>query len=250
MEDPLSPDAGDAAPADARELERIRSEYERRRREVPGEDARMRRFLREWRERALLAELRRAGSLPLSGRRILDVGCGGGQWLVDFEAWGARRADLAGIELDPERAAQARERLAPTGAGPSAGEADVRAGNAGELPWPDGSFDVVLQATMLSSILDQGVRRRVAGEMSRVLAPSGTIVSYDMRIGNPRNPHVRRLGKRELGDLFDGFAIRSRRVTLAVPVSRRLVRRSWSAASLLERARFLDTHLLAIIRRP
>jgi SAM-dependent methyltransferase len=245
-------EAGSAADRAGRDLElaRIRSEYERRRVEVPDEEWCVRLFVRQLRERALLAELSRFSAPPLTGCRVLDVGCGGGQWLVDFETWGVPRENLAGIELDPEPAALARRRLAPMEPGNAAGQADIRVGNAGELPWPDGAFDIVLQATMLSSVLDDAVRRQIAREMARVLAPTGSIVSYDMRIPNPRNPHVRRITKRDLAELFEGFAIRARRVTLALPLSRRLVPLSWSAATALEAARVLDTHMLALLRRP
>jgi SAM-dependent methyltransferase len=230
------------------ELERIRAEYERRSREVPGENWKVRLFVRQLRERVLLAELARASSLPLGERRVLDVGCGTGQWLADFETWGARRANLAGIELQPDSAERARARLAP--AGPAGGQADIRDGSADALPWADGTFQVVLQATMLSSIVDQALRRRVADEMRRVLAPDGVIVSYDMRVGNPRNPAVRSVTKRDLAGLFGGLDLRVRRVTLALPVSRRVVGASWTAAAALERASLFNTHLLAILRDP
>ncbi|HEX8743009.1 MAG TPA: class I SAM-dependent methyltransferase [Thermoleophilaceae bacterium] len=223
------------------ELDRIRTEYERREREVGAEDWRVRLFVRQLRERVLLEELGRAGSLPLAGRRVLDVGCGHGQWLADFETWGARQADLAGIELDPDRAARARERLPA---------ADVQEGNAAELPWPDGSFDVVLQATLLSSLVDPELRRAVAADVARVTAPGGVIASYDMRIGNPRNEHVRGVSRRELAELFPGFEVRARPVTLLLPLSRRVAVRSFRAAGALEGARLLNTHLLAVLKRP
>lgn len=246
----MSSSGVNAGRGQADELARIRAEYERRRREVPREHWKVRLFVRQARERLVLAELARAGALPLGERRVLDVGCGSGQWLADFQTWGAARHGLAGIELDLEGAALARARLAPTGAGPAGGEADIREGSASEMPWPDGSFDIVLQATMMSSILDRAMRREVATEMMRVLAPGGVILSYDMRIENPRNPQVRALRQQELADLFAGMSVRARRVTLALPVSRRLVPLSWSAAAGLERAGFLNTQLLAVLRRP
>jgi SAM-dependent methyltransferase len=214
-----------------------------------SDDWRVRLFIRQMRERPLLVGLASALSFPLAGRRVLDVGCGGGQWLADFETWEVRRADLAGIELDRDRLSIVQARLAPTGLGPGAGEADIRGGDATSLPWPDGAFDVVLQATMLSSIVEPGMRAQVAREMARVLAPGGAIVSYDMKVGNPRNPRVRRLGRRELARLFPGFDVRARSVTLLVPLTRRLVPVSWSAAVVLERIRLLDTHLMAVLTR-
>jgi SAM-dependent methyltransferase len=239
------PDSGESD-----ELARIRAEYDRRSREVPGESWKVRMFIRQLRERALLSELSRTGSFPFAARRILDVGCGTGQWLADLETWGAQRESLAGIELQPAAAHRARARFATTGAPRDSGEADIREGSAAELPWPDGTFHIVLQATMLSSIVDQAMRERVASEMRRVLAPGGTIVSYDMCVGNPRNPSVRSVTKRDLAQLFDGLTIRTRRVTLALPVMRRLVGASWPAAAALERATLLNTHLLATAYHP
>ena len=216
---------------------------------TPRDDWRVRLFIRQMRERPLLVGLASAIPFPLAGRRVLDVGCGSGQWLADFETWGVRRSELAGIELDPSRLSVAQARLAPTGRGPGAGEADIRGGDATSLPWPDGTFDVVLQATLLSSIVEPRMRAQVAREMARVLAPGGAIVSYDMKVGSPRNPNVRRLGRRELARVFPGFDIRARSVTLLVPLARRLVPVSWSAAVALERVRLLDTHLMAVLTR-
>jgi ubiquinone/menaquinone biosynthesis C-methylase UbiE len=222
------------------ELDRIRTEYERRAREVRVDDARVRVFVRQQRERALLRELARAGLLPLDGRRVLEVGCGEGQWLVDFQTWGVRQADLAGVELDPARAAGARERLP---------RADLREGSAAELPWADGEFDVVLQATLLSSLVDPELRGAVAAEMARVVAPGGVIVSYDMKVENRRNEHLRAVPRRALEDLFPGFEVRAQAVTLLMPLARRVVPRSFGVGLALERTRVLNTHLLAVLRR-
>src|SRR4051794_17861525 len=97
------------------EADRIRAEYARRSADIPNEryspasSAQM--FMRQTRERAVVRLLRDAGVVPLSGRRILDVGCGDGQWLADFETWGAERTLLAGIDLLPDRVASAQRRL-------------------------------------------------------------------------------------------------------------------------------------------
>ena len=198
-------------------------------------------LLRQGRERAVIAMLRAAGMLPLGARRILEVGCGSGQWLVDFETWGAARELLAGIDLLPARVAAAAERLPG---------ADVREGDAVRLPWGDGGFDIVLQSTVISSILDPRVRRRVAGEMARVLAPGGVIVWHDMFVGNPRNRAVRPIRRRELAALFPGFAVRRRRVSLAAPLARAVAPHSMTAAIALDGLRLLDTHHLAVLRRP
>ena len=156
------------------ETDRIRREYERRDREIPADFYALSRpanlFSHHGQQRALLAALGRCGMIPLAGRRILDIGCGHGQWLGHFETLGGSPADFAAIELEPRRAALARERF------PAAA---IRLGDATRLPWGDESFDIVSQSTVCTSILDPAVRRAVATEMLRVLKPSGTIVWYD-----------------------------------------------------------------------
>lgn len=227
------------------EAQRITSEYARRSAEVDPDlyaatnPAAL--FIRQTVERALIAELSASGLLPLASRRVLDVGCGAGQWLADLETWGAIREQLSGLDLLPERVDAARARLAG---------ADIRHGDATELPWEDDSFDVVLQSMMLSSILDPAARAACALEMARVVQPGGVVLSYDFFTDNPRNLNVRRLRRGELAALFPGFDVRWRRVTLAPPLIRLLAPRTRLLASALQALRLLDTHALAVLRPP
>jgi len=227
------------------EAERIAAEYARRGATIPPDryspatPAQL--LLRQARERAVLAALRRAGMLPLTGRRILDVGCGVGQWLADFETWGADRAGLAGIDLLGDRVEAARARLTPG--------ADLHEGDASRLPWPAAQFDVVLQSTVFSSILDPPMRTAMAGEMARVLAPGGVILWNDFFVDSPSNRAVRGVRRREVAALFPGFRVELRRVTLAAPIARAIAPRSQLAAIALEALRVFDTHYLGVLRR-
>lgn len=220
------------------EADRILEELRRREREVPADfyslDRPANRFLRRGQERALARALEEIGQL--SGKRVLEVGCGSGNWLEMLS--GAK--ELAGIDLDPGRAAGAAARFPG---------ADIRAGDASRLPWASGSFDVVLQSTVFSSILDPAMRRAVASEMLRVLAPGGAILWYDFFVDNPSNPHVRGVRRREIEALFPGCRVALRRTTLAPPLARRIVPVSWKLAELLESLRVLDTHWFGVIRR-
>jgi SAM-dependent methyltransferase len=227
------------------EVARIRDAYERRRRELPADlystDRPVNLFFRVGQERVLVQLLNERGLVPLRGRRVLDVGCGRGAWLATFEGYGVERSALAGIELDPERAQLCRDRLAG---------ADVRQGNAAQLPWPDATFDLVCQFVVFSSILDERMRQDVAAEMRRVLRPGGAIVWYDFFVDNPRNKDVRGVGRGELARLFPGWRLDLRRCTLAPPIARRVVPRSWATGALLERLGVLNTHYLGLVTRP
>jgi ubiquinone/menaquinone biosynthesis C-methylase UbiE len=224
------------------ERARLAAEYERREREVPPDFYSLARpanlFFRHGQERALLRGLRVGGMLPLAGKRILEVGCGEGQWFATFESFSATRDHLAGIDLDGARADACRSRFPG---------ADVRQGDAAALPWGDSAFDIVFQSTLFTSILKASFRDRVAAEMQRVLRPGGAILWYDFVYDNPANPNVRGIRRAELRRLFPRCTIAAWRVTLAPPLARRLVSLSWTLAALLESIRALNTHDLAVI---
>ena len=226
------------------ESDRIRQEFRRREEQIPADFYSLCRpanlFSRHGKERALLEALRRAKLLPLAERRLLDIGCGRGDWLAVFENFEARRELIAGIDLDGQRAEVAARRFAG---------ADIREGDAAELPWPDRHFDIVFQSTVFTSILDEDMKRAVAAQMVRVLKPHGAIIWYDFLMNNPRNSQVRGIGRREITSLFPGFEISLRRVTLAPPLMRRVVPISWSLAALLEKMRLLNVFYLAVLRR-
>lgn len=194
------------------------------------------------RERVALREMARAGLMPLESWSILDVGCGTGAWIRDLIRWGARPERIAGVDLLPDRIEEARA-LCPAAV-------ELRCGSATELPFESSSFDLVLQATVFSSILDPGVRAGVAGEMARVVKPGGCVVWYDFWADNPRNPDVRGVRAREIRELFPEFEVRLARVTLAPPLARRLAPRSALLCEILARVPLLKTHLFGIVRRP
>lgn len=192
------------------------------------------------RERAVVETLTRERCLPLAERTLLDVGCGTGDWLREFIRWGARPEALTGVDLLPARIAEAR-RLCPP---------DVRleCASATELPFERGSFDLVLQATVLSSVLDAQVRHQIAREMRRVVKPDGLILWYDFHMDNPRNPDVHGVRRREIRALFPDCRLELRRVTLAPPLARWLAPRAPLLAALLGSIPLLRTHYLGVLR--
>jgi SAM-dependent methyltransferase len=227
-----------------RELARIRSEYGRRAREIPedfyGWNRPVNVFFHIQTVRACMTAFVTEGVLPLETRKIADIGCGAGTWLMEFLKWGARHTNLAGIDLSEGRVRRACEALP---------DADIRCGDASTLPWQDKSFDVVSQFTLFTSILSPSVKQEVASEMLRVLKPGGFILWYDFRYDNPRNPNVRGVESKEIRGLFPGCEVKLKRVTLAPPLARAVVPISWVAGLLLEKLPLLRTHYLGVVRK-
>jgi SAM-dependent methyltransferase len=200
------------------------------------------RFLMQERQRHLVSLLHRHGFMPLSGHRILDVGCGTGKWLRDLIALGADPANVVGVELLPSSAARAR-RLCPA-------PVTIECSNAANLRFQSDSFDIVLQATVFSSVLDSEMRHAIAAEMLRVVRPAGLILWYDLIVENPWNSCVHPLRKSDVRRMFPGCSLELRRVGLFPVLAQLLVPRSWRASSILSSVSPLCTHYLGAIRPP
>jgi SAM-dependent methyltransferase len=197
---------------------------------------------RQDRERQVLRLLRRHHRLPLGERTVLDVGCGTGAWIRDLIRWGARPERITGVDLLAEDLARARE-LVPAGV-------RLEVGNAASLPFPAGSFDLVVQATVMSSVLDPVLRRAIAAELLRVVAPDGVVLWYDLFRASPKNPDVRPVTRREIRALFAGCRLELKRVTLAPPLARGLAPHAWILTMALAGIPWLCTHYLGTITRP
>ncbi|MEP7353430.1 MAG: methyltransferase domain-containing protein [Acidobacteriota bacterium] len=240
----MTPPSHETSSLEDAELERIRSEYLRRSREIPKDyywwNRPVNLYIQCQLTRAIIAALDSNALFPLNGRRVADIGCGSGVWLLEFAQWGAPVSGMAGIDLDEHRLGQAKQQL---------GEADLHRGSAAQLPWADESFDLVTQFTLFSSILDPNLKAKAASEMLRVLKADGAILWYDLRLNNPSNSQVRGIGLEEIRSLFPNCRVQTKRVTLAPPLARAVVPYSWSAAALLENVPFLRTHHLHVIRK-
>ncbi len=114
-------------------------------------------MLQEWAER--LARL--AG--VVHGDRVLDVGCGTGVVARACAELVGNRGRVVGLDLSEEMLAVAR------GVAPHLG---WLRGNAGELPFADGSFDRVMSQLALMFFPD---RAKAVAEMWRVLRPGGRL---------------------------------------------------------------------------
>lgn len=194
------------------------------------------------REGDVIQLLDRHGLTPLDDKKILEVGCGAGKWLRDLIDWGADPKSVYGVELLPASAVKARRLLPPT--------VTIECGDVATLSFPAATFDIVLQACVFTSVLDDEVRRAMAAEMLRVLRPNGVILWYDMLPKRAWSSYLRPVTRDELHVLFPGCRFDLRRVTLALPLTRMMAPRSWRACAALSRISALCSHQLGIIRRP
>jgi len=193
------------------------------------------------REKRFLTLLSRYGCASLTNKTILEIGCGRGELLRDFIKWGARPENIVGIELLPERVAEATD-LCPN-------RIRIYQGNAAKLQFSDRAFDVVVQSTVFTSVLDSNMKAQMASEMCRVLKPEGLILWYDYHMNNLRNPDVKGVKRREIHALFPQCDIHLQRITLAPPIARRLAPYSWFFCYLLSQIPLLRTHYIGVIRK-
>lgn len=111
-----------------------------------------------------------ATQTDLLGKRVLEISCGhggGASWLTRT----LRPAAYTGLDLNPAGIAfcQRRHRIADLG---------FMQGDAGKLPFPDGSFDAVINVEASHCYPDFP---RFLAEVTRVLKPGGHFLYADFR---------------------------------------------------------------------
>jgi SAM-dependent methyltransferase len=226
------------------EIEEIRRRY--RRRDELGLSARYdplrpaSYMAQQERVRAFIRLFQSVGLVPLRDKKLLEVGCGNGDVLLDLIRLGFAPEKVAGNELLDHLAAEARTRL------PAATR--VLPGSAADLVLPPASFHIVLQSMMFSSVLDDDFQHQLAATMWRLVRPGGGVLWYDFVYNNPRNPDVRGVPLRRVRALFPAGRVRTWRLTLAPPLARLVTSihpALYSAFNLLP----LHTHVMAWIEK-
>jgi ubiquinone/menaquinone biosynthesis C-methylase UbiE len=108
-------------------------------------------------------------ALPeIRGPKVLEVSFGTGWLLTQY----AGRFDTGGIDLNPALIAVAQRNLARAGV-----HADLRQGTVEALPYPDATFDTVVNTMAFTGYPDAAV---AGAELARVLKPGGRLVLIDI----------------------------------------------------------------------
>lgn len=112
---------------------------------------------------ALEPEILRVADFPSAGdKKVLEIGVGMG---ADLVRWARAGANVTGVDLTRRAVELTQGRLAAEGL-----HGDVRQADAEDLPFPDGSFDIVWSWGVLHHTPDAD---RALLEATRVLRPGG-----------------------------------------------------------------------------
>ena len=113
------------------------------------------------------------------GERVLEVGCGTGVLSFLSKLAVGEAGEVAGIDIAPKMVSRAQEKARKANL-----EIAFEVGSIDELPYSNGSFDVVISSLMLHH-LPMEVKREGLGEVNRVLKDDGRFFLCDFCSPHP-----------------------------------------------------------------
>jgi len=222
------------------ELENIKERYKARKdliyKQSSGGEY-FERYHRNEKERVFAKILKRKFGNDFSQLTFMEIGAGTGKNLHFFLQQGFRPENIWANELLEDRFEILQSDFPHIHCEP---------GDASALPY-EKKFDIVLQSTVFTSILDDTFKKKLAIKLLTMTKPGGFILWYDFVYNNPNNKDVKGIPKKEIKTLFPNTtSIEFRKVTLAPPIGRQ-VKKLYNLANGL--FPFLRTHVIATITK-
>lgn len=185
----------------------------------------------------LYAKILRKKFQSLETLKIMEIGAGHGNNLVYFKYLGFSWENMYANEILNERV-DALKKSIPF--------ATIAHGDAASLDYKE-NFNIVLQSTVLTSILDVDHKKEMAAKMFQMTKKGGIILWYDFIYDNPRNKNVNGIRRKEIRQLFqEAERIEYYNVTLFPPLGR-LIGKLYPLFNLFLFP--LRTHVIAVIHK-
>lgn len=120
--------------------------------------------------------MERSGISP--GMTVLDLGCGSGAFTIPVARAVGEQGKVYAFDIQPAMLRQIERKLSKA-ENQDIRNIELKQGSAYELPFTDGSLDIVCMVTVLEEIPDRGKALR---EVSRVLKPGGILAVTELFI--------------------------------------------------------------------
>ncbi len=196
-------------------------------------------YLINSREKVFIKSLYKYFGTDFSHLKVLDLGFGSGIDIFTLIKSGFKIENISGVEVIEERFNKMQISIP---------NLNLKFNSGFNIPFENENFDLIVQSTVFSSILNSDSRKQLSDEMIRVLKPQGKIFFYDLKYNNPWNKNIIKIDKKEIMRLFDKN-FKSHSVTLNPIVVRKIAKYSIILCEILEKCPLFCSHYYTIISR-
>lgn len=193
------------------------------------------------RQREIIFFLKKFQKTDFSNLKLLEVGSGSGNNLLEFLRIGFQPENIVGVELITDRASKSRYIL------PS--KVTIIEGDATSINIEPGSIDIIFISVVFSSLLDNSYQEILSKKIWTWLKPGGSVLIYDFIYNNPMNKHVRGVPVKRINELFPSAKISIKKITIAPPVARRFEFFNGRFLFFLHYIPFLKSHALSWVQK-